>query len=141
MIITVVCKASKLTDLPDFEITENYFKNISETDYEFCLNVDQYYFVLGFITISSVPHFYVFSNTSPLEIEVQPAVLFDLDWQNIPNDWKIRVDKTYEIEMLPKPLAEINHWFERYIDEEEDVVKITHDLAHQMIKEYNLLNS
>lgn len=78
--------------------------------------------------MSGVPHFYIFSKEKK-EVEIKPAVLFELDWQQIPKDWHIRINKdTYELEILPKEFAEIENWFEKYIDEDEEVVKFTHNI-------------
>jgi hypothetical protein len=130
-VITLKCIASQFSDLANSDRAENYYHS---RDHEFWLNVGEYYFLLGLTTMSNVPYFYVFSKNTPLEVEIQPAVLFDLDWTKIPNDWHIKIhEKTRSIEIVPKELAETEHWFEKYLDEDEKTLQIVNNLITKML--------
>lgn len=130
-VVTLKCIASKFTDLSNIENAKNYYHS---ADHEFWLNVGEYYFLLGFVTMYNVPYFYVVYKNSPSEVAIKPAVLFDLDWSKIPNDWYVQVDKnTREVEITPKELAETEHWFEKYLDGDKKTLQVVNDLISKML--------
>ena len=60
------------------------------------------------------------------ELDVGPAVLFECDWRKIPENWYMRMSCAHEenFEILPEKLSLIDSWFEKYIDEDPDVLKL-----------------
>lgn len=143
MVLTAKCIASKFIDIPNFEDIKHRFKHISHQhyDYDYCLQPHKDYLVLGVTDLDMNNLYVVLPEKKPLEVDVQPAVFFDMEWQKIPADWKIMLTKgLHKIKILPQALAAIDHWFERYLDQEKEVVEKTHQFAREMVIEYKRTN-
>ena len=92
--------------------------------YEFDLERDAMYLVLGMQTRKGTPWLYAAPPSEDREVQIYPAVLFQFDWATIPPDWQIRMTREGEIELLPELLAATESWFERYVDGDPRVVEV-----------------
>jgi hypothetical protein len=91
------------------------------------MDINTHYIVLGCKFWNNTAWLYVVPNDKKDElIDIAPVVLFDFAQELIPSDWIIRSDPDDKkiVEILPRFLADIPNWFERYVDEEEEVIAI-----------------
>ena len=117
------CKTNLLVELQNIKI-DDYKNFVHPIDYEFDIIRNRSYSVLGFLTWDNTAWVYIISSTWPIEIQLVPAVLFDFHWTALPESWYIRINENpdHNIEILPKKLTEIEHWFEKYTDEDPEVL-------------------
>ena len=124
--ITVTCRYTSLQDVGSIFSEEVYKEMITPFSYEFDVIPEELYMVLGVLTRLSTPWLYVSLLDGNKEIQLIPAILFDFTWSTIPEDWAIRIDNKdhNSIEILPRKITEIPNWFERYIDDDQEVVDL-----------------
>ena len=125
----LMCKRKTLSDMKELKFIDTYSNMINPLDYEFDVDTSRYYLILGIQIRKGTPWLYIISGSDQdPEVQVIPALLFDFIWSYIPADWKGRInEKSQEIEILPESLTTIEHWFEKYIEEEEETLKIVND--------------
>ncbi|AIK97193.1 hypothetical protein [Candidatus Odyssella acanthamoebae] len=124
--IKVICKYARLSDVPNSSALDNYRQDVNPLDYDFYLTGGIFYQVLGVTCRSSIPWLYIVRHDEGNNIDILPAVLFDFDWQKVPKDWYIRINGSTgeNMELLPEKLVHIDHWYERYIDEDPAILEI-----------------
>lgn len=129
--IQVVCKYVKLSDIPNLYSRECYEEAVKPLDYDFYLEKGAIYEVLGIITISGIPWLYIFRKAEYPQIGIFPAILFDYGWNKVPSEWYMRINGPHreDIEILPEKLASIEHWYERYIDEDSEVLRLVSSIV------------
>ncbi len=121
--IKATCKYISIAEVPDLESVEPYKKIVNPLDYDFCFLRGASYNVFGILRFSEVLKLYIIADN---EIDIAPAVLFECDWSKLPSHWRLRSGKPYaeNFEILPEKLSLVDHWFERYIDEDPEVLKL-----------------
>lgn len=134
--IKATCKYSSIAEIPDLESVENYKKIVNPLDYDFCFTKGASYGVFGIRELFGFFHLYLFSLDGDYEIDTGPAVLFDCDWSKLPENWRFRMGKSHSenFEFLPEKLALIDYWFEKYIDEDPEVLKIVEEEINYLRK-------
>ena len=131
--IKIKCISTTFQGVNNFQNEKVYYDLVKPIDYDFCLEVGQYYYLLGLITVSGTPWLYVTSCQELSEIRIIPAILFNIDWSLIPNNWCIRlIESTKQFEILPNKLAKISNWFEKYVDEDEKILQIVQELREEL---------
>lgn len=127
--IKVMCKYEKLSDIANLCL-DNYRNDVAPLDYDFYLKAGALYEVLGVTCRSSIPWLYIIRHDENNRIHTLPAVLFDFNWQKVPESWCMRINGPLgeNIELLPEKLASIEDWFERYIDEDADILNLLKNL-------------
>ena len=115
--IQIKCLYVNLTEILDFELTSQYTNFVNPIDYEFDLERNVVYKIVGIVVRDGAPWVYA-TIDSVYDVQIYPAVLFEFSWQKIPNQWLIRINSK-NLEILPKSLADIDNWYEQYIDENE----------------------
>ena len=123
--VKVVCKYDSIAEIPHLNSKKNYEQIVSPLDYSFSLEKGSLYDLLGITQLSNILHFYFVANGSD-ELDIAPAVLFECDWSKIPENWYLRMNSLHEenFEILPERLSKIDGWFEKYIDEDPEVLEI-----------------
>jgi hypothetical protein len=122
--ILVRCLYIALSELSDLKASCEYKKMVSPIDYEFDLDRNTFYQIVGILTRKGTPWLYVVPVNGKKELQIVPAVLFAFNWSEIPKNWFVRITESEELEIVPKSLAKIDYWFEKYMDEEIDVIAI-----------------
>ena len=126
--IKLKCLYSEVTSVPDIKNIDAYKDMIKPLNYNFSLDKGAFYNSLGFKLFDNIAWSYLVQETPSFNelIAFAPIILFDFDWIKVPRNWLIRSDpddkKIFEI--LPKVLADIPNWFEHYMDEDEEVIKV-----------------
>lgn len=124
--IKVSCRYLALSELPStFDMTA-YQEFVRPIDYDFGLARGADYLVIGIVERKRTIWFYVVPHNGDAELDFVPAVLFAFDKAKIPEGMIVRMvnDQQPSLEILPESLASIEGWFERYVDEDEEIVKI-----------------
>ncbi len=122
--IKIPCHYTSLEEVKSSLLINYYQDFIRPLDYDFCLLKDHEYILIGFSLRQGTPWVYVCESYGS-NIETIPAILFDFSWEDIPMDWETKiVADVYEIEILPRSLAGIDHWYEKYIEEDEFVMNV-----------------
>lgn len=128
--IHIKCTQNSLGQITNLKNVSSYKELVNPLEYEFDLEKEKIYAVIGVEMWKGTPWIYVVPHTRQPsdEIQIVPAVFFEFSWQDIPYDWCIKMDKETEdnLEILPKFLASIPHWFEKYVDEDEKVLELIH---------------
>jgi len=104
-------------------------------EYDFCLARNADYLVFGLLTQGGTPWLYVVDAVGDTELLFAPAVLFDSNWAQVPENWQMRLTNRGNLEFLPAALAKIDHWFEKYIDENSVVLQLVEEEV-QRIRHY-----
>ncbi len=122
----VSCRYLALSELPGtFDMTA-YKEFVRPLDYDFSLVRGADYLVIGVVQRKGTIWLYVVPSNGELELDFVPAALFVFDEAKIPVGMVVRMvnEPRPSLEILPESLARIEGWFERYTDEDEEIVKI-----------------
>jgi hypothetical protein len=113
-----------------------YKKFVTPINYDFCIDKNVNHIVFGTIEWDGTPWIYVVPVKGDMELSILPAILFSFKHSEIPSDMILRVTQNQKpsFEILPKSLAEIDHWFERYVDEEKEIVDIVNNEINRLRK-------
>lgn len=124
--IHVICLGNCLSDIENLMFEEKYRELIKPLNYQFDLLKDKVYRALGVLIRHGTPWLYVTSQEKNVEVQLVPAELFFFEWSQIPSNWLIRIlnNSLNSLEILPKALACFDNWYERYIDEDEQILNI-----------------
>jgi DNA polymerase III epsilon subunit-like protein len=120
------CLYNSVSSVPHINDLTQYEGMINPIDLDFAMDLNTDYIVLGCKFWNNTAWLYVIPNDKKDElIDIAPVVLFDFARESIPRDWVIKIDpeNNKSLEILPKFLADIPNWFERYMDEEEEIVE------------------
>ena len=124
--IKISCRYLALSELPStFDVTA-YKEFVRPLDYDFGLVRGADYLVIGIVERRGTIWLYVVPNDGEMELDFVPAVLFVFDKAKIPAGMVVKIvnDQHSSLEILPESLASIEGWFERYVDKDEEIVKI-----------------
>ena len=122
--ISVQCRHLTLSEIADLHAIDEYNMMVRPLSYEFDLERDAAYAVIGLRMRRGTPCLYLTAVSGEREVQIVPAVLFGFDWQEIPSDWQVRITPEGDIDLLPSRLAAIEGWFERYVGVDSRVVEI-----------------
>ena len=125
--IKISCRYISLAEVSDLRAISEYQKMVHPIEYEFDLVRNAGYLVLGILTRVGTPWLYVASTSGDKQLQLVPAALFDFAWQKVPENWVVRFPEREEIEFLPASLVAIEGWFEKYVDDDANVVKIVEE--------------
>lgn len=125
--IKATCRYVSLLEVSDLRATSEYQKMVHPLAYEFDLVRNGDYLILGVWTRLGTPWLYIASTSGDKQLQLVPAALFDFAWQKVPENWFIGFPRREEIEFLPVSLATIEGWFEKYVDDDTNVVKIVEE--------------
>ena len=130
--IRVQCRHVALSEIRNLRATDEYSMMVKPLSYEFDLERDAVYGVIGVQTRRGTPWLYVTAVTGELEVQIVPGVLFRFDWwQEVPPDWRVRITRDGDIDLMPTSLAAIDGWFERYVDGDSQIIDIVHREANR----------
>lgn len=123
--IKVLCKYISIAEVPNLNSKDNYKKIVSPLDYRYGFEKGILYNVFGIIQSSGILMLYLVQHGT-YELNIGPAVLFECDWSKIPENWYVRMGflKEESFEILPEKLSSIEGWFEKYIDEDPNVLEL-----------------
>lgn len=140
--VKALCKYNTIAEIPELCTKENYNKIVSRLDYDYCFNKGSLYEIIGVTQLHGILNFYLISDYKCYEIDIGPAVLFDFNWTKLPENWRARMCVTVQenFELLPERLSVIDHWFEKYIDADPDVVAAVRAEIDEICKERKLLD-
>ncbi|MFC5475788.1 hypothetical protein [Paraherbaspirillum soli] len=124
--IRISCRNTTLSELSNLYSVESYEQLVHPLDYEFDLIRDAIYVVLGVLVRHGTSWLYVAALNGNQEIQIVPAALFSFTWSQVPTDWTIRItnDRPTSLELLPFALAQIDRWYEHYVDGDETVISL-----------------
>jgi hypothetical protein len=125
LMISVLCQYSVLSELPaEIDLTP-YNEFVKPIDYDFSLEPSTYYQVIGFVEWKGTPWMYV-TPRDRSELQIVPAIMFLIETIAIPLGYVVRMTNSSWpcLEILPQKLSEIDNWFERYIDGDEEVLAV-----------------
>jgi len=120
----VQCRHLTLSKIADLNAIDEYNMMVHPLSYEFTLERDAAYAVIGVRMRRGTPWLYLTAVTGEREVQIVPAVLFGFDWQEIPSDWQVRIGPNGDTDLLPSRLAAIEDWFERYVGMDSRVVDV-----------------
>jgi len=123
--VKALCKYMAISEIPNLNSKKNYEKIVLPIDYIYSFDKDNLYDILGITQFSGILMFYVVLEGS-YQVDIGPSVLFECDWSKIPENWFARMSCTYEenFELFPEKLSLVDGWFEKYIDEDPDVLEL-----------------
>jgi hypothetical protein len=130
-LIKIFCRYTALTDLSSEVDLTIYHEFVRPLDYDFGLERNADYQVIGILERGGTPWVYVTPTIGDIELAIVPAVLFSFEGAVIPSGMVVRFaqDQRPSLEILPQSLSEIDHWFERYLGDDDEVVKIIESIA------------
>lgn len=130
--VKVLCKYAKISDIPNLHSLEYYKGMVKPLDYDFYLTVDVAYEVLGVIVRSGIPWLYIIRHDEDFNIDILPAILFNYSWNKVPSNWVMRINGSSkeDIELLPENLTPIENWFEKYAEEDPNVLSALSSIIH-----------
>lgn len=134
--IKALCKYISITEVPNLNSKENYKKIVSPLNYRYSFEKGSLYYVLGITQLSGILNFYLVPDGS-YELDIGPAVLFECSWSKIPENWYVRMSFLQEenFEILPEKLSLIDGWFEKYVDEDPNVLELVKaEIDHMQLK-------
>lgn len=129
--IKVCCRHLSLSELSlDIDIT-TYQDFVRPLDYDFALERGVEYIAIGITERKGTPWLYVVPADGDVELDIVPAALFSFDEAVIPPGMVVRMTTGphFGLEILPRSLAIIEDWFERYVEGDEDVVATVESIA------------
>lgn len=101
--------------------SDEYADYINPLDYDFYINKEQEYQVVGAVQRKNTIWLYILDDENLL---IVPSVLFE--WTN--EDCSSYIfyidDNEQSLGVIIKELADIDYWFERYINEDDQVIDI-----------------
>jgi hypothetical protein len=150
---------STLCEVPGDFNPEAYKTMVNPLEYDFCLDPDVNYLVIGIVVRRGTTWLYVvpenknkkiscapavllkFYEAQPLydikEISIIPAVLFDFCIADIPTGMTVKVTNNGQyLEILPQRLASIEGWYERYLNDDPEIISIV-ELEVQYFLQFN----
>lgn len=103
----------------------DYTEYVNPLDYDFYIEKNNEYHVVGRVQRGNAIWLYIFDDD---EIQIIPSILFK--WIDLEcKDFVFYIgDNEQDIGVIHKKLSHISFWFERYIDEDEEVTKIVNDI-------------
>jgi len=122
--MTVQCLNITLSEIRNLHAIDEYDKFVRPLSYEFDLERNALYAVIGVRTRRGTPWLYAAAMTGERGIQIVPAVLFRFDWEEVPSDWRIRITRDGNIDLTPNSLAVIEDWFERYVNGDSTIIGI-----------------
>jgi len=124
--IAIRCCYSALSELSADANLDVYHQCVRPLDYDFCLDRGKDYLFFGIIWRCEAPWLYVTSMDNSPEVDIVPAVLFPFDCSVTPTGMSVKMTNfpNPQLEILPTAVASIDNWFERYIDEDDEVMEI-----------------
>ena len=133
--IKVLGKYDNVQDVPNLVGKERYERAIRPLDYSYYLKLDEWYTVIGFGVVAGIPRFYIIRHDEDNNISPVPTVLFECPWNRIPDNWSMRIRglSGEDIEFFPSELAEIDHWFERYVDEDPEILHLVDSIVKRLL--------
>jgi len=113
------CLVSNLAYINNLDI--NKLSSIPENlDLDIGLDVGTDYEIIGAVFGKNFINLYVIDDG--LIRAISPDY-FDFSWENIPNNWSIRqYSRTGFIEILVDELIVFDDWYEKYVDDDQDVL-------------------
>ena len=124
-----MCRYVSLAEVENLRSIEEYRTMVRPLDYEFGLERNVTYVVVGVRTRRGTPWLYVAAEIGDREVQIVPAVLFTINWSEVPPGWQVRVTRDGDIDLMPGRLVAAENWFERYVDGE----MITVDLVNHEV--------
>ncbi|MEQ1561068.1 MAG: hypothetical protein ABL933_19320 [Methyloglobulus sp.] len=124
--IKAYCRYLDLSELTEIMDVSVYQEFVSPINYDFGLTRDTKHLVIGIVERKGTLWLYSTAEDSSKELNCIPAVLFAIERAKIPVGMTVSLINTERssLEILPESLACIEGWFERYVDEDEEIVKI-----------------
>ncbi|HHP0320376.1 hypothetical protein Q5X54_04280 [Acinetobacter baumannii] len=111
-------------------ILNSFFKLLVNYDYDYnydyALIVGEKYFVLGGFVKNNCLYYYIYDNY----VRVVPAILFDIEKYCLSGDMSFYVDNNQGggLGVIFNPLNKMDCWYEMYLDEDIDVMKIVNNI-------------
>lgn len=108
---------------------QDYLLDINPIDYDFCIEKNQKYYVIGAFLRGDNIWLYIFEDD---QIRVIPECLFE--WRDIRVDsyqFYLDANQNNSLGVVVKSLAVINYWYERYLNDEPEIVEIINSLSNQ----------
>jgi hypothetical protein len=131
--IQVDCLYTSLTQIPSSALRSPYEHLIKPIDLDLGLTPGTKYQLVGLSTTNGAAFVFVRELRPNRFLSVYPAPLFELDWTQLDSEYALRISKhTGTFELLYRPLACIPNWFERYCDDDPEVVRILDGIGERV---------
>ncbi|MHC3031214.1 hypothetical protein [Acinetobacter nosocomialis] len=106
-----------------FKLSMNY-----DYDYDYALIVGKKYFVLGGFVKNNCLYYYIYDDY----VRVVPAILFDIEKYCLGDDMSFYIDNNQDggLGVIFNPLNKMDYWYEMYLDEDVDVVRIVNNIIN-----------
>ncbi|MCH2001556.1 hypothetical protein [Acinetobacter seifertii] len=119
----LVEKGSSLNSF--FKLSVNYDYGYN---YDYALIVGEKYFVLGGFVKNNCLYYYIYDDY----VRVVPTILFDIEKYCLNNDMSFYIDNNQGgcLGVIFNPLNKIDYWYEKYLDEDVDVVEIVNNIIN-----------
>jgi hypothetical protein len=119
-------KSSNLLELESKIISDPYGLYVNPLSYDFGLTIGKYYFLLGVKSRSGAVWVYVADEFG--EVSFLPSILFEISSFNISEKFSF---ETYggEFYLMRNEIFGVRDWYERYLDDDINVIKKINDLV------------
>ncbi len=123
------CIHTSLSQIPSAAQRGRYEHLVTPIDLNLGLILGDDYQLVGLSTSNGVAMVFVRELKSNRLLSVYPAPLFEVDWTPADPDYALRISKdTGAIDLVLRPLTLYSDWFERYCDDDPEIVRLVNSL-------------
>lgn len=128
--ITLRARHRSLDEVAGLADAELYRRYVRPLDYDFGVERDAWYAVVGMVFRTGTPWIYgVPAACSASSIEALPLALFDAEFRLlIPRGWVVTTNSRGAVELLPERLANIPEWYARALDADSEILSILDEI-------------
>lgn len=125
-----ICKHLSILEATGGDRIDAYRGMINPIDYDFGLEKGGEYLVFGISFRRGVAWLYVtqIPSADPRDITLVPAALFSFAVREIPSEMVLAVSENgCDAEIIPATVASFERWYERYVEEDSEIVRAVAD--------------
>ena len=130
-----ICKHLSIVEATGSDRIDAYRGMINPMDYEFGLERGREYLVFGMWFRHGAAWLYVnhAPSADPPDISPVPAALFSFTEREIPSEMVLTVSENgCDAQIIPAAVASFDRWFERYVDDDPEVVRAVADETRRL---------
>lgn len=125
-----ICTHLSIVEATGSDQIDAYRGMIKPLDYEFALEKGREYLVFGMWFRHGTVWLYVnhAASADPPDISLAPAALFSFAVREIPSEMVLTISEDgCDAQIIPAAVASFDHWFERYADDDAEIVRAVVD--------------